>query len=94
MHQIDLIITRHRALLTYLRGMGIKAPAVSHAKPENVRGKHICGVVPLSLAAHAASVTVVPLHIPAEMRGRELTYDELCKVADAPERYIVQLQKD
>lgn len=93
MQQIDLIITRHRALATYLRGLGIKAPIVAHAQPADVRGKHICGVVPLSLASHAASVTVVPLHISQAMRGKELTYDDIRAVADTPQRYVVKRVK-
>lgn len=90
MKDIDLIITRHRSLATYLRGLGIKAPIVTHAEPADVHGKHICGVVPLSLASHAKSVTVVPLHIPQSKRGCELTYADLCAVADAPQRYVVK----
>jgi len=86
---IDIIITRHPALATYLRGLGIKAPIVAHARPEDVKGKHICGVVPLSLAACAESVTVVPLHIPQALRGKELTYEDIKAVADAPQRYVV-----
>lgn len=89
MHQIDLIVTRHPALATYLRGLDIKARIVAHARPEDVKGKHICGVVPLSLAACAASVTVVPLHIPQALRGKELTYEDIRAVADVPQRYIV-----
>ena len=90
MQDIDQIITRHKALLVYLRGIGVKAPAVPHAEPKDVKGKNICGVVPLSLAAHAKSVTVVPLHLKAEMRGRELTYDEVRMTADNPQRYVVK----
>lgn len=93
MHDIDLIVTRHRPLATYLRGLGIKAPIVGHAHPADVRGKHICGVVPMSLAAHAKSVTVVPLHITREMRGQDLTYEDIKAIADTPQRYVVKRVK-
>lgn len=90
LEDIDLIVTRHNALVVYLRGLGIKAPVVPHAEPRDVRGKNICGVVPLSLAMHAKSVTVVPLHLKYDMRGKELTYDEIKVVADKPQRYVVR----
>ena len=90
---IELIVTRHSGLLVYLRGMGVTAPAIPHADPKDVRGKHICGVVTLSLAAHAKSVTVVPLRITNDMRGRELTYDEVRMTAGKPQRYVVKRVK-
>jgi len=57
---------------------GMEIPVVSHADAECVRGKHVLGVLPLSLAKHAASVTEVemPLLRP-DQRGKELTPAEM-----------------
>lgn len=76
MKKIDLIVTRHPALLEVLVAEGIatpETPVIAHATPEAVRGKNVAGVLPLHLAAEAASITEVTLHLPAELRGQELT---------------------
>ena len=71
-----VIVTRHPALVTILVADGIApagAPAIAHATPEDVRGKHVYGVLPLSLAAEADRVTEIALRLPQELRGQELT---------------------
>jgi len=52
------------------------AEVVAHATPDNVRGKHVIGVLPLGLAALAESVTEAQLELAPEDRGRELNLDE------------------
>lgn len=75
-----VVVTRHPALVEYLTELGV-VPAgtevVAHATAEQVRGRHVFGVLPLHLAAEAASVTEVPLHVPAELRGVELTLEQV-----------------
>ncbi len=62
---------------------------ISHATVEDVQGKHVIGVLPLFLAAEAARVTVVPLRVPAEMRGVELTTDQVAKFAQPAQTFAV-----
>lgn len=72
----EVVVTRHPGLLEVLVEKGIataETPVVSHAAVEDIRGKHVAGVLPLALAAECASVTEISLNIPAEMRGKELT---------------------
>ena len=75
-----VVVTRHPALVEYLTELGV-VPAgtevVTHATAEQVRGRHVFGVLPLHLAAEAASVTEVTLHVPAELRGVELTLEQV-----------------
>jgi len=88
-----IIVTRHPALVEYLAESGIvpsDAPCVSHADASDVAGKHVIGVLPLRLAALAASVTEVPLDIPAELRGQELTVEQVRQYAGEPVRYVIR----
>ena len=88
-----IVITRHLALLEYLAEAGLvpaDAPCISHADAAQVDGKHVIGVLPLRLAALAASVTEVPLDIPAELRGQELTVEQVRQYAGEPVRYVIR----
>lgn len=89
-----IVVTRHPALITYLREQGIvggHVTVLSRATADQVRGQHIIGVLPLPLAALAAKVTRVPLDVPAELRGRELSLDEVRKYAQSPITYKVTI---
>lgn len=75
-----VVITRHRALVEYLRERGLVGAddrVIEHAIVEDVRGKHAIGVMPLWLAAETWRVTEVTLRVPPEIRGRELTLEEV-----------------
>jgi putative CRISPR-associated protein (TIGR02620 family) len=88
-----VVVTRHKALVALLVERGIidaAASVIEHASPANVAGKHVIGVLPLSLAALAASITEIPLALTAEDRGQELSLDRLRQIAGAPARYVVQ----
>ena len=90
-----LVVTRHPSLVDYLVDQGLVGPLrldkkiITHASPEDVRGRHVIGVLPLHLAAEAASVTEIPLAVPPEWRGRELTLAELNQIAGPPARYTI-----
>ena len=76
-----IVVTRHPGLLAVLREKGV-IPAscedfYSHATADLVRGNHVIGILPLGLAAEAASITEVTLSLPPEMRGKELTEEEV-----------------
>lgn len=87
-----VVVTRHPALVEYLTELGV-VPAgtevVTHATAEQVRGRHVFGVLPLHLAAEAASVTEVTLHVPAELRGVELTLEQVRQFAGPLVEYKV-----
>ena len=87
-----IVVTRHQALLDYLVEEGIvteDVPVLSHVTEDDVRGKHVIGVLPLRLAAAAAIVTEVPLDLPQELRGKELSVEEVRKYAGPPRSYFV-----
>ena len=89
----SIVVTRHPALVTYLIEIGLVpegTPIVAHATVDDVMGKNVFGVPPLRLAVHARRVIEVPLDIPAEMRGVELTLEQVREYASTPVAYIVQ----
>jgi CRISPR-associated protein Csx16 len=94
MKKIDLIITRHPGLIEVLAEKGIatpETPVIAHATPEQIRGLHVAGVLPLSLAAECASVTEITLNLPPEARGRELSADEVRRYMTGIRTYKVEV---
>lgn len=86
------IVTRHQALVAYLLETGVvdeATPVITHATPDDVRGAHVIGVLPLSLAALAARVTEVPLRLAPEDRGKELSLERVREIAQTPVTYKV-----
>ena len=97
MNRKTLIVTRHPALVEHLRDLGLVPDGtriIEHATPEDVAGAHVIGVLPLRLASLAWLVTEVPLDIPAALRGRELTLEEVSKHAGPPVQYVVRKAAD
>ncbi len=89
-----IIVTRHQAFVNYLHEIGLvqeDARVLEHAGIEDVHGQHVIGVLPLHLAVHAASVTIVPLDVPAELRGQELTLEQVRQFAGPPQRFAISL---
>ena len=88
------VITRHKALVEYLLDKDIikggDYKLIEHADYKDVEGQDVIGVLPLQLASYAKSVTEVPLKLTPEMRGKELTFEEVEKIAQEPVQYIVR----
>ena len=88
------VITRHKALLAYLLDKDIikegEYKLIEHADYKDVEGQDVIGVLPLQLASYAKSVTEVPLKLTPELRGKELTFEEVEKIAQEPVQYIVR----
>lgn len=85
----DVVITRHQGLIDYLKQEGIideSVPVLFSASESDVSGKNVLGVLPLSLAAHANTVTEIPLnlHKYPELRGKELDADTVRRIAGTP----------
>lgn len=94
----QLVVTRHPALVQHLRETGVigaGAEVLAHVEsPEQIRGRHVIGVLPYHLGAVAASVTEVPMALtPAireEMTRGDLSIARVREVAGAPVRYVVR----
>lgn len=91
-----VIVTRHKALLEYiLEQIGSLAGhedtwVQTHVSdPQEIRGKIVIGVLPLHLAAEAAEVWEYPMDIPKELRGQELTLEQVRQYARPLRKYKV-----
>jgi putative CRISPR-associated protein (TIGR02620 family) len=92
-----VVVTRHLGLVEYLIELGLCSSSdqvISHATVEDVKGKHVIGVLPLSLAVAAESVTEVPMSIPVELRGQELTLQQMRMYGGKPRTYRVTFLKE
>jgi len=90
----DVVVTRHPALLEYLREIGlagIHTTVLSHASKEDVTGKRVCGVLPHSLSCLCKAFTEIPLAVPQELRGKELTIRQIKEIAGKPVTYVVRV---
>ena len=89
-----IVVTRHAALVDFLCERGLIEGSVvvkAQVSPAEVCGRHVIGVLPLHLAAFAESVTTVDLDIPNELRGAELSLDQLRAFARAITTYQVKV---
>ena len=88
------VVTRHKALVDYLLDKDIikegEYSLIEHADYQEVQGQDVIGVLPLQLASYAKSITEVPLKLTPEMRGKELTIEEVEQIAEKPVKYIVR----
>lgn len=94
-----VIVTRHHSLveLLILRGLvgaNEDIPVLSHVTTDEVRGKHVFGVLPLHLAAAADRVTEIPIRVPESLRGKELDIEQLRKYAGEAVTYQVRVIED
>lgn len=77
-----LIVTRHKTLVEWLNKHGITGTVMEQVTPEDVRGKHVYGILPLWLAAEADVVTEVsmpgmPLEARKRVNGGDFSVDEM-----------------
>ena len=89
-----LVVTRHESLVEFLRLINLiddSATVVSHATTEDVAGRHVIGVLPHSLSVMTETFTEVPMvNLPADMRGKELSIDDMRDYAGDPITYKVR----
>ena len=87
-----IVVTRHKGLLAYLKTIGLAdedTQVIEHATPDQLRGQTVVGVLPLHLASAADYVIEIPMNIPAELRGVELTEEQVAQYAGDARTYKV-----
>ena len=87
-----LVVTRHKGLVEYLKKQGLindNNPVIDHATEEDIAGKEVIGVLPVRLASLAKSVTEVGIDIPKEMRGLDLSLEDMEKYVTGINTYVV-----
>ncbi len=88
-----IVVTRYNGLVEYLRELDLieeETQIIAHANIEDVKDKHVLGVLPLWLSCHAMKITEIQLKLPAEKRGKELSVEEVRFFALSPRTYIVR----
>jgi len=91
-----IIVTRHAGLTQWLAMRGITGSVRTHvADRADIAERHVVGVLPLFLAAAAASITTVDLPgLTPEQRGVDLTPDEMDAAGATLRRYRVIEQNE
>jgi len=85
-----LIVTRHHGLVEFLaRYIGSGHEVVAHATADKVKGRDVWGVLPLHLAAECGRFTEVPLDLPQDLRGKELTCEQVERYCSKPVTYEI-----
>lgn len=88
-----VVVPRHPALVDYLKRQGIVPIDVkvhTHADADTVRGKHVFGVLPHNLSCLCETFSEIPLRIPPELRGQELTLEQVEQYAGELVTYQVR----
>lgn len=92
-----LVVTRHPALVQYLIEIGLvnsDVKVLTHAMGEDVLDRIVIGELPYQLAALAEAVVEVPLNLPSELQGKELTLEQVWAYAGSPTCYRVSTNFD
>jgi hypothetical protein len=88
----SVIITRHQALVEVIHELypdTNNCAVVAQASPADIEGKVVYGVLPPQLAKLAEHVVAIPLAVPAELRGVELTKEQVKALMGKPFPYKV-----
>lgn len=90
-----LVVTRHSGMVDYLVYMGYvpsDAVVISHVTDSSVlKDKTVWGVLPHSLSSLCSVFCEVPLNLPSEYRGKELSMEEMFRFACPAKSYAVQV---
>lgn len=93
-----VVVTRHHALVEYLLEENLLPDGpikwVEHAEKWEISGRVVYGNLPFHLAAEASEVVHIPLNIPQEKRGEELTVEEIREYAGQPVSYRIERVED
>lgn len=74
-----IIITRHASMVEFLQKNGIVGEVISHVDNiSQIEGKDVFGILPINMAANVNSITTIGFtNLPQEMRGKELTLEQM-----------------
>lgn len=89
-----LVVTRHKGMLEYLVYMGYipsDSRSITHVTdPSVIKGRIVWGVLPHSLSSLCSVFCEVPLNLPPEYRGKELSMEEMARFAGPAKYYQVK----
>lgn len=92
--KIELVVTRHKALVEYLREIHVAdndTDILEHVSVSDIRNKHVAGILPIEIASHARSFTELPMQLPRELFQKDLSIEDMRKyIKSAPVTYFVK----
>ena len=90
----DVIVTRHAALVEYLHEMGYTHPdttVISHVSDtDQIKDKAVIGVLPHSMSCLCRTFSEIPLNLPPDKRGKELSLQDMYEFAGELTTYTVR----
>ncbi len=91
--KFDLVVTRHKELITYLKELNLvddNVEVIDHASSDKIKNKKVIGILPHSLSCVTELFGEIPLVIPIDMRGKQLTIDQIREFAKPLQVYKVE----
>lgn len=87
-----IIVSRHLAVKDWIAKHHPEfknVKVLAHAKPEDIKGTIVIGVLPVNLAALCGEYWALDMNIPEEFRGKELFVEDMEKFGCAISRYRI-----
>ena len=84
-----VIVSRHPAQVEYLRSLGYEGIAIPHATAKDVAGMTVIGNLPMNLACLCKKVGCADMTLPPELRGVELTLEQVQQYSNGVRWYRV-----
>lgn len=74
-----IIVTRHRGAVLWLAEQGIPGEVIPHVdSPDQIRGRHVYGILPYHLAAEASLISVIDMPgLRPDQRGVDLEPEKM-----------------
>ena len=89
-----IIVTRHEILARYIKEvMKVNAKHVQYARPHEIEGKHVYGVLPISKMCYAKSVTTIYTSLPESMTEYMKDLNKYKESITKIEKYTVQCER-
>ena len=94
MKKFDVLVTRHKALMDYFKQIGVSFDELyTHIEADQaeklLKGKTVVGVLPHYLSCLASEYTELSLDIPKELRGKELSIEQIAQCKPKLKTYKV-----
>jgi len=87
-----VIVSRHAGAIEWLRRHGVTGEVVSHVDTDtDLEGKILIGNAPLWIAAQADEIWTIEMpELPAELRGKDISAEQMEELGAKLGRYYVQ----
>ncbi len=89
-----MIVTRHAGALDWLRAHHPEfkdCTVLAHARPEDLEGNRVVGVLPVHLATLCEEYWHLEMSVPPEFRGTELTVSDMELFGCEIHQYVVEM---